>query len=268
MNRIANNNITETGKMYNVLQLIRENGGNIINTQITYGNGLSDRIKSHSFWNNQTNKMIILIKEIAWQNTNIIIKISNYNENKNVNALRIYWDTNKSKLIYGYTSVNLMNNIQLLGGEMIVIYDLEYQMSNDVNIYNICRLRYYPRNFKIEPLNRNVNSNIYIESSASNNDVVKGILRVGMSFNTSITQNVNTLKPTQVKLDDNLLTLSLERIDNLIQGNDTFEWIAFEYEMNNFTNIVNSNHKVALEYANDIQDAYVTSTIVELYTKC
>ena len=146
--------VTPTGKMYYIQSLLKENGGNFINSTVVYGDngGHSDDIRVFSLYNNVTGKLIIVIKEIAWEEDQTInVNINNWsmgmsggvNGNYHTNTKktkgagnmmirRIYWDTKTGEILnYNYSSSLNSNgtiSLDLHTGETIALYDISYQV--------------------------------------------------------------------------------------------------------------------------------------------
>ena len=262
----STNELTLTGQMYYVNNILRKEGGNIVSVTNVVNGDLIDNVKAHAFYNNNTNKLTIFMKEIIWKDADISLNIKGISSNniEAVDALSIYWDSNNGELIYENITLNLENTIHMKPGQSIVMYGIEYNNNN--NIVNHCRNRYYSNNFQYTPIQSIIEDTISIPSSKSNM-FVSGILRISLSWQTAYNlNNYSILTPNQVLFDGVIIDLILKRIDVLYQSISGTNWISFEY---NISNILASNtHDVKISF-NDIQKSgFVTSIIAEIYTTC
>eukprot|EP01084_Bolivina_argentea_P192429 330344_1 len=157
-----NNTLTPTSIVYNIWTLLKENNGNKVNSSIDFVNiNNTETVKLHSYYNNNTNTLIVIIKEISWSDTNIDIVIKGIEGQSvdniiNYKALRVYWDMDKAEFIRIDVTLDSLNNIHLRGGETMVIYDIDYDINNKENIVNVYRKRYYLNNFEILNVDTNM----------------------------------------------------------------------------------------------------------------
>eukprot|EP01084_Bolivina_argentea_P191058 328207_1 len=259
-----NDTLTPTSIVYNIWTMLMQNGGNKVNTSVDFsGNHKIETIKLHSYYNNNTQKLIVILKEISWNDTYIRINIGSSTSNNHYNALRVYWDVNKAEFVGKNVTLNSLDGIYLHSGETMIIYGIDYSLNENKN--NVCRKRYYLDNFEIYNIVKNVDG--YMMNMVVDNNIIgNGILRVGMNWNFTNSYTVSNVEPIDVKMDNHSLPLSLKRIDNLVQRPRV--WTAFEYEIKKEYLLANQKHSISLQFTAAVPYSYITSIVCEIHFDC
>ena len=278
-----NDTVSNTGKAFYVSKLFKENDGYIIDSSIVSDkNDFVDRRKVFSLYNNVTNKLLIAIKDISWNSTSIKLLINGYSGTQYVDGLRVFWNNKTEKFVNLWGKIDI-NDISLYGGEMMILYNISYDIKKNNNNNNnytqstLCRRRYYSSNFSLKQISETIGDTLKIDDSKNMiNNFVNGILRIGLSWSINgcggIGSNMMTdykvFEPVSVYFNKQLLKLSLKRIDNLDEY--SMAWIAFEYQIDKQKfdeNMV--EYPIEIKFNKSCANfAFVTSVVAEIKTQC